>query len=390
MSDGAAAVTGIGVVSALGTGVETFWDGLVSGRSGFAPGRRVTTPPGVLVAEVGDLDARAWVRTPQGRRIDRTSLLALAASRLALADAGLDDADLEPARTGLALGSALGNVEETGVFLDRLLERGAGHPMLFPNLVMNAPVSYVSIELGLTGPSAMLTEQEASGEAAIGWGARQVADGAVDVCLAGGSDELATELVALRAETRTIARGVPRPFDPAADGPGLGEGGAVLLLESPARAARRGARVYALVVPHDGAGVPAPIHGWPRDGTAAARILAPLLAEVDSVFAAASGNPRLDAFEADALRRGLAGRRVAVTAPRGAFGDFGAAGALAAAAGALAIHHGLVPPTAGGSPARGGLDVVVGRGRRLALGAVLVDGLARGGVCRPLALKAAS
>ncbi len=387
---GVAAVTGLGVVSALGTGADRFWAGLASGRCGFAPGRRVSTPPGVLVAEIEDLDARAWVRSPAGRRIDRTSLLALAAARLALADAGLDAADLDPARTGLALGSALGNVEETGVFLDRLFERGAGHPMLFPNLVMNAPVSYVAIELGLTGPSAMLTEQEASGEAAIAWGVRQVVDGAVEVCLAGGSDELASELVALRAETRTLASGAPRPFDPTADGPGLGEGGAVVLLESPARAARRGARVYALVAPHDGAGVPAPIHGWPRDGAATARVLAPILAGVDGVFAAASGDPRLDAFEADALRRGTAGRSVPVTAPRGGFGAFGAAGALAVAAAALSIHYGIVPPTVGGEAAAdNGLDVVVGHAREAPLRAVLVDGFARGGVCRPLALKAA-
>jgi Beta-ketoacyl synthase, N-terminal domain len=185
----AVAVTGVGVVSAFGLGVEPFWDGLVAGRTGCLPARRVEAP-GVLVAEVERLEARDFVRSPQGRRIDRTSLLALAATRLALADAGLVADGLDRARTALGLGSAFGNVQETEAFLDRILERGTGNPFVFPNLVMNAPLSYAAIELGVTGPTAMVTEQEASGEAAIAWGARQVADGAAEVCLAGGSDEL--------------------------------------------------------------------------------------------------------------------------------------------------------------------------------------------------------
>lgn len=383
------AVTGIGVVSAFGVGVEAFWNGMIAGRGGLAPGRRVPTPAGMLVAEVELGDPRAFVTTPQSRRIDRTSLLALVAARLALADAGLATGDLAPTHSGLALGSAAGNVTETALFLDRLLDRGAGNPLLFPNLVMNAPLSYLSIELGVTGPGAMLSEQEASGEAAIAWGARQVAEGAVDLCLAGASDEVTGGLLRLRAETRTLTRGVARPLDVAADGPALGEGAAVLVLESPAHAARRGARVYARLDPHDGFGVAAPVHGWPADGAAAAAGLAEVAADAALVVAAASGCPTLDAFEADLLARTLRSRRVPVTAPRGATGDFGAAGALAVATAVLAVHHGAVPPTPGCRlPARRDLDVVVGTARAIPLRAALVDGLARGGVCRPLRVEA--
>jgi len=383
------AVTGIGVVSALGVGVEAFWQGLLAGRGGLAPGRRVTTPAGVLVGEVDLGDPRAFAHSPQSRRIDRTSLLALAAARLALADAGLAPDDLDPSRSALGLGSAAGNVEETALFLDRLAERGTGTPLLFPNLVMNAPLSYVSIELGLTGPGAMLSEHEASGEAAIAWGARRVADGAVDCCLAGASDEVTSGLVRLRAETRTLGRGVPRPLDLAADGPALGEGAAVLVLESAVRAARRGARVYARLALHDGFGVPAPVHGWPADGAAAAARLCDLAADADLVVAAANGCPELDAFEADLLVRTLRARRIPVTAPRGATGDFGAAGALAVATAVLAVHHGTVPPTPGCRlPARRDLDVVVDAPRAAPLRAALTDGFARGGLCRPVRVEA--
>src|SRR5205814_5536833 len=85
---------------------------------------------------------------------------------LPLVDAGLAPGTLAPARTGLGFGSAWGNLHETGTFLDRLFARGQGNPLLFPNLVFNAPLSYASIELGITGPTAMLSAGEASGEAA--------------------------------------------------------------------------------------------------------------------------------------------------------------------------------------------------------------------------------
>ncbi|MCW5892370.1 MAG: hypothetical protein KIT14_17755 [bacterium] len=256
------AVTGIGVLSVAGCGVDAFWDGLCAGVAPAADRLR--------------LDVAGTVRTPQGRRIDRASLLTLAAARAALVHADLAADALPPGRSGLALGSAFGNVTETQTFLDRLLTRGSGNPLVFPNLVMNAALSYATIELGTTGPSAMLTEQEASGEAALGWGAQQVADGRLDVCLAGGADEVTDELLRIERETRVASpRGLARPFDRDADGVRPAEGAAVLVLEPAARAQARGARIWALLEPHVGASVPSPLHGWPVDAAALAGVLAP-------------------------------------------------------------------------------------------------------------------
>ena len=372
-------VTGIGVVSGFGLGVDAFWDGLVAARDACVPAG-IPEAPDARVARVEGLEARRWVRSVQGRRIDRTSLLALAAARLALDDAGTAPEALQSSRTALALGSAFGNVQETAAFLDRIFDRGTGNPMLFPNLVMNAPLSYAAIELGTTGPSAMVTEQDASGEAAIAWGARQVAAGGADVCLAGAADELATELLTIGRETRTASDAEPC----------VGEGAAVLVLESAARARERAARCYARLVPHAGFGVAAPVHGWPAEPSELARGLAPLVADVSLIVAAASGEPVLDELEAEVLALALAGRRAALTAPRRAIGRFGAGGALAVAAAALAIRHGMVPPVVGWPAARTrGLDVVTGAARPASVRGVLVDGLARGGVCRPLRLEAA-
>src|SRR5207249_9860840 len=116
-----------------------------------------------------------------GRRLDWVSRAAAARSPPGLEAAGVDPARLAPARTARGLGSAWGNLRETTVFLDRLFARGAGNPLLFPNLVFNAPLSYASIELGITGPTAMVAAQEASGEAAIAWGADVIEDDAADV-----------------------------------------------------------------------------------------------------------------------------------------------------------------------------------------------------------------
>ena len=386
------AVTGVGVVSALGHGRAAFWAGLVEGVSGLRPIRRFPLPSGapILGGEVPPIAVTDVVRSAIGRRIDWASLLALMACRLALEDAGLDPARLDPARTGLGLGSAWGNLQETAIFLDRLLARGAGNPFLFPNLVFNAPLSYASIELGVTGPTAMLAGQEASGEAAIAWGADVIGDGAADVCLAGGAEELSPVIHQVLRETQQMTSGVPRPLDPAADGACPGEGAAVLVLEPLARARARGARVYARLVASPGASVPAPVHGWPRAPEALAELLRPLVADADLLVAAASGNPALDAVEASAVAAALGGRRTPVTSIRGAIGDFGAAGALAAAAAALAVDAGLVPPTLGlVPPARAELDVVVGLARRTAVRVAVVDGLARGGLCCPLRLEAA-
>jgi 3-oxoacyl-[acyl-carrier-protein] synthase II len=367
-------------VSTLGTGVDAFWDGLLAGRNPLAP-----NAAGIVAGAAGPVDLREVVRTTSGRRIDHASLLALAAARLALADAGLSDAGLGP-RAGLALGSALGNLRETPPFLDRLFDKGAGNPLAFPNMVMNAPLSYCSIELGVSGPTALLAELDVAGVAAIQWGARLVADGAADVCLAGATDEVADILTPILGASGGLTRTAARPLDRESDGRALGEGAAVLVLEPWARAVARGARIYAELEPHAGFGVPSPVHGHPRDPAPIARGLAPLAQDVGFVVSCASGLPALDALEAEVLSRTF-GTAVPVVAPRGTLGDFGAAGALGVAVAALALHHGRVPPTIGCRlPARAELDVVVEGSREVASRVAVVNAIGRGGLCRPVRL----
>jgi 3-oxoacyl-(acyl-carrier-protein) synthase len=381
------AVTGLGVLSGFGHGAAPFWAGLVGGESALRPLARLARDGAApLAAEVPALEIRRVATTPLGRRIDRVSLFALAACRLALADAGVGS--LVPDETGVALGSAFGNLGETTDFLDRLIDRGAGNPLVFPNMVMNASLSYVTIELGVTGPTAMFSELDLSGETAIGWGVDAVAYGEVECCLAGATDELAAALHQVLAETGAVGSGIARPLDPAAGGPAAGEGAAVLFLEPLAAAEARGARVYATIEAPPGFTLAASPHGWPRDAEALARALAPVLADADLVVAAARGTPALDRVEAEGLRRALGGRPAAVTAVRGAVGDFGAAGALGVAAAVLAVAEGVAPPATGApSEPVAGLDVVVGAARRLPARVAVANGMARGGACRPIRLE---
>jgi 3-oxoacyl-(acyl-carrier-protein) synthase len=237
----------------------------------------------------------------------------------------------------------------------------------------------------------MVSEQEATGEAAIAGGVELVADGAVDCCIAGAADELEATLVDVLAARSLLAVDAPRPLATDAGGWAPGEGAAAIVLEPLTRARARGARVYACISALPGFAVPSPVHGWPADATDFAAGLAPLARDVDCVVAGASGGVSRDALESAVLLRALDGRPVAVTAPRGAIGDFGGAGALAVVAAVLAVATGVVPPTLPADAASaGGLAVVRGGPSRGRVRRALIPGLARGGVCQPLLVEEAA
>ena len=388
MSDGSrVAVTGVGVVSPFGWGTDVFWNGLVAGTSALTPIERFTpAAAGRLAGQVPARPTNEIAQSAVGRRMDWTSLMLLGACRAALADASLAVEALDCRRTSLAVGSAYGNLQETATFLDRLFARGTGNPLLFPNMVFNAPLAYVSIELGIRGETTMLSMLEVSGEAALGWGVDAIAAGRADVCLAGGVDELGQVLHRVLEDGGMLARERPKPYAADADGVAAGEGAAVLVLEPLDAARARGARVYACVCAPLARTVPAPVHGWPHDAAMVAERLRPVLSDAGIVFAAGSGDPVRDALEGDAIAQVTS---APVTAVRGAIGDFGAAGALAAAAAVRAVSSRRIPPTLGNGPtAPAGLDVVRGAARTLPTGVAVVTGLARGGFVRALRFEA--
>jgi 3-oxoacyl-[acyl-carrier-protein] synthase II len=392
------AITGIGVVSAIGCGRGPFWTALAEGRSG------VTSTEGVpcLTAPVCDFDGRRWIGGALLRRMDRLSQMLVAATQMAIADAGLDPPhDLPPERTAIVTGTAFGNLSETATFLARLADKGPAlvSPSLFPNLVMNASASYAAMTWQITGPMLTVSEGDISGELAVAVGCELITAGAADVALVGGVDELTAMRIAAYCSL-----GVPAPaasldswsgpFGRSGPSVALGEGAAILVLEAVDRARARGRSAYAEIVGCHPWAVQSPAHGWsasPAHIAAAVRTALGCLTEpVDAIYSGAPGRPAQDALELSAYADACKGSRPPwVTSVKGATGDFGAAGAVTVAAAALALSEQTITPLCrlDEPPVADGVRVA-GRARTSTdLRHVLVSGLACGGNGIGIALR---
>jgi 3-oxoacyl-[acyl-carrier-protein] synthase II len=357
-------VTGVGVVSPLGP-APAFWKGLVTGASGIAAVEDADAPTPRLEARARDWNARDHVKAALLRRMDRCSRMVVTACRMALGDADLTLAGSDAEAAGVVLGTAFGNLTESEDFLRGLFAKGPAlaNPLTFPNLVLNAPTGYVAMDLGIRGPNLTVVRGEASGEAALALAYDTIVTGQADVLLAGGVDELSPALRRIHADLHLLSPGNDggeewsSPFDRDRNGMVMGEGAAMLVLESETHARARGARLRAELVGHASDSMPASPHDWPTVATAAAaRDLAPALAALGFrsgprgggatlVVSCANSTRRLDAVESARLATLLGDTAGAalVTSLKGAIGDFGAAGALGAAAAVLALGAGDVP-----------------------------------------------
>jgi 3-oxoacyl-[acyl-carrier-protein] synthase II len=406
-------VTGIGPITAAGIGVDALRAGLRAARS---PIDRVTlfdpTPfRSHVAAEVRNFDPTAFMDAKQARRLDRFVQFALASTKLALLDARLDPRDLDPDRTAIQMGSAMGGLAYAETVLHAFDAGGAKHidPRVATTTFAGAASCHIAIEYGVTGPNTTNAMSCAAGTIALGEAARLIREGTVDVALAGGVDAPLAPVCygafsAMRAmSTRNDAPAEScRPFDKNRDGFVMGEGACVLVLEE-ARAARaRGARVYAEVrgygINNDAYHMAAPR----PDGSRAAACmrmaihsagLAPT--DIDHVNAHASSTPLNDPTESQAIRAALGSHAdsVPVTGTKPYHGHaLGASGAIEVAISCLALHEGWIPPTLNlHEPGEGcDLDYVTGTGRDARLRAVLSNSFGFGGINAVLLLTAAS
>jgi 3-oxoacyl-[acyl-carrier-protein] synthase II len=364
-------VTGVGVVSPLGTR-DAFFAGLAAGRSGIGPIDWFDPGPGPcrLAFRARDWDPKRAVPPALLRRMDHVSQMVVCAAREALDDAALALDGPAAEAAGIVLGTAFGDLVETEEFLGRLVAKGPGlvNPLVFPNLVLNAPTGYVSIELGIRGPNMTVCRGEASGEAALATAYDAIVSGHARVLLAGAADEISPVLFHVykdagvlspsRASRRRSgdAREWSSPFDRRRNGLVMGEGAAMLVLEDAEHAAARSARVYAELAGWASQALPCDPYDWPRAADAAPAETGRQLAalgwtppsagdEMHLVISSANSTERLDAYEARHLAGllGEASRRVLVTSVKGAVGECGGTGALGAAAAVLAIATGDVP-----------------------------------------------
>jgi 3-oxoacyl-[acyl-carrier-protein] synthase II len=399
-------VTGVGVISTLGAGRKAFWHGLATGASGLRPPSLVAarTRGDRLAGEIAEFSPGPFIGTKGIRHFDRTALLLACAAKLALEDAGLGCDPANPTRDdriGVVVGSTYGSIGSIAAFDTEALREGPSYvnPMEFPNTVLNAPASRVSILLGVTGPNATISTGEASGLDALGYATDLLRHGWSDAMLAGGVFGLSDDVYRGFAGSGALSgSGLCAPFDRRRDGMVLGEGSCLLFLEPLAQARARGARVYGEVIGYG--------NGFRARGAdpvaTGRRVLRAALGCAPSpsdaawcVFGAANSTPAGDRLEAQTLRAAFDGDAACppVSAIKSMCGEcLDASGALQAAAALLALTEQVIPPTINYQVADDecGVDCVPNAARRVEVSHTLVTASSYAGHCSALVLSACS
>ncbi len=404
------AITGIGAITPIGTGIEELWTVVRSGTSAIQTITRFDPSqfPSRVAAQV-DFDPLNYMAPKRARRLDRFSQFALVCAQMALDNAGLPVDEAAGDGAGIYLGSALGGIAFAEEQHESYVLNGPHHvnPMLALSVFGGAASSNVTIELGLTGPSLSNGNSCAAGVIAIGEAARLIADGRVPVMLAGGAEApLAPLTFGAFAMIRVLStrnedpETSSRPFDEGRDGFVIAEGACVLVLESFDHAKARGAHIYAELV---GYGTTSDAHHMTApfpEGTRAARAMsnalesAGLLPEsIDYVNAHGSSTVLNDPTECKAIRLALGDHAddIAVSGTKGLHGHaLGATGAMETAICALALERGHLPGTANlkNLDAACDLDVIPPGGRDRQVSHLLCNAFGFGGINATLALSA--
>lgn len=348
-------LTGLGVVSSIGVGVEEYTAGLRSGRSGAGPITSFDTH-GFAHASgcaVVGFDPGRWIGSPLDL-LGPTSRFAVSAARMAVRDSGLDAAALRDRPGMVAIGTTNGESQDLDRLVVELLTEGG--PVIDPRVARRLRGSRLSVavaaELGLSDVEAVtLPTACGAGNYAVGYGYDAVRAGDVDFALCGGADTMCRQTFAAFYRLGIIAPDCCRPFDAGRQGTLVGEGAGVLVLERLESALARGARIYAEVLGH-GLTCDA-VHRVAPDQSSVARAMALALAdagvtpdEVDLISAHGTGTRANDVTEARAIRQVYGDRPPRTVAVKSMLGHaMGAASALATIACALAITHRFIPPT---------------------------------------------
>jgi 3-oxoacyl-[acyl-carrier-protein] synthase II len=359
-------VTGLGVVSPLGTGAEATWEGLLAGRSGAAPitlfdCSRHTTK---FACEVKDFDPLVFSDKKEARKMDRFIQLGVAATEHALKDSGLVFDRTESERVGVFIGSGIGGFATIEREHSEMLSGGPRRisPFFIPSAIINLAAGWVSIRTGARGPSSATATACTSSAHSIGDAFRVIQRSEADVMIAGGSEAAITALGvggfnAMRAlSTRNDApQKASRPFDKDRDGFVIGEGSGILILEELGRAKARGAKIYCEVAGYamtsDAHHITAPC----EDGDGAARVMSKAIKDagirpdqVAYVNAHGTSTPVGDQIEVTAIKTvfGEHAKRLVVGSTKSMTGHLlGAAGGLEASITALALRDQKIPPT---------------------------------------------
>jgi 3-oxoacyl-[acyl-carrier-protein] synthase II len=353
------AVTGLGMVTPIGTGRKKFWDALMAGHSGFAPVESFNTKNYSMHvgAEVKGFNPGEFVSNLTPAALGRSSQLAIAAARLALADGSLEIDKTDTDRFAVCMGTTSGEphlIEKLNDHMKAGTQSRIGSEFL-EGYHSHAVASRVAAELGLCGEVIMIPTACAAGNYAVAHGYDLIRWGRADFVLAGGADSFSRITYTGFARLGAIAPEVCQPFDRHRKGMIPGEGSAMLLLESVKQARDRGARIYCEIA---GYGLSCDAHHMTAahpEGHGAARAIKMALEKsslspeaVDYISAHGTGTPTNDRLETIAVKKAFGDHayRVAISSIKSMLGHtMGAASAIQAATCALAITHGRIPPT---------------------------------------------
>jgi 3-oxoacyl-[acyl-carrier-protein] synthase II len=359
-------VTGMGVVSPLGNDTERFWEALIAGKSGAGPITRFDTAAYDVrfACEVKDFTVDGVLERKEAKRMDRFVQYAMIAAEQAVRHAGLDGDGVDKERIGVLIGSGIGGME---TFEDQhriLLEKGPGRvsPFFIPMMIIDMAAGQVSIRHGFKGPNFATVSACASGAHAIGEALRLIRAGDADAIVTGGSESTVTPIAvagfsnarALSTRNDDPAR-ASRPFDQDRDGFVIGEGAAILVLESEDHARRRGAHPLCELAGYGASADAYHITAPCVDGEGAARAMARALEDarmspddVTYVNAHGTSTPAGDPAEVSAVKRVFKdhARRLMMVSTKSMTGHLlGAAGGIEAVATVLTLERGIVPPT---------------------------------------------
>ncbi len=361
-------VTGLGVVSPIGTGINKFWDNLVAGVSGVDIIKRFDPIeiglPVHIAAEVKDFQPELYFDKKEIQKVSDFIKFAVAAADEAIKDSGLDNSKFDPYRVGVIVGTGIGGLRDIEEQQKILMEKGPRRvsPFFIPYGISNMASGLIAIRHGFKGPNYCVVSACATGNHAIGDAMRLIQKGDIDIAVAGGCESAITPLgIAGFASMKALStrndnpKAASRPFDKDRDGFVMGEGAGVLVLEEYEHAKARGAKIYAELAGYGATDDAYHITAPCADGEGAYMCMKLALndagikpEEVDYINAHGTSTPLNDKSETLAIKSlfGEHAYKLKVSSNKSMIGHLlGAAGAVEAIASVLTIHFGNIPPT---------------------------------------------
>lgn len=360
-------ITGMGIISPVGNNVSDFWAALKSGKCGIGPITQFDCADYKVkvAAEVKDFDPNDYIDKREAKRMDRFCHFALAAAAEAMEQSGLKEGNFDPCRTGVIFGSGVGGLGVFETEFAKLLEKGPSRvsPLCIPEMIGNMAAAHISMRYGLKGESFCPVTACATSNHAIGEAMRTIRHGYQDIVIAGGTEASVIRIAmagfqnmkALYTGDDPAAASIP--FDARRSGFVMGEGAAVLVLESESHAKARGAQILAEVAGYGASSDAYHITSPDPEGTGAAMAMTRAIedagltpADVDYINAHGTSTPLNEKYETIAIKKafGDAAYKVHISSTKSMTGHMlGAAAAAEAVASVMAIREGVIPPTIG-------------------------------------------